>query len=90
MRALMDAAAEGITALTFGIDRGAMGTIEIRATGIYLRELRKMTAEEVESAIVGFKSNAWEQWPDEAPTVVGDPNVPDGRAYITGLSGWLP
>ncbi len=86
----MAAVAERIDALTFGIDRGAMGTIEIRATGIYLRELRKMTAEEVESAIVGFKAHVWENWPDEAATVIVDPNVPDGMVYLTGLSGWLP
>lgn len=86
----LQAVATQADAMLFGVDRSALSSFEVRSTGVYLRELRKMTAEEIESAVIGFHCAAWENWPDEPAKVIGDPNVPGGRAYLVGLSDWLP
>jgi hypothetical protein len=85
---IMQHQARHMEAVMFGVDRSAMGTIPIRAMRIYQRELRKMTVEEIESALVGFNAAFWEALPDEPARVVADPNVSEGAMF--GLTSWLP
>ena len=72
-------ASDAIYGAMFGVDRTALCHVELRLLRLPARELRGMTIEETESALLGL--GGWEALADLLPT---------GRLTYGGLQSWLP
>lgn len=75
----MNAAAEHLDSVMFGVDRTIIMHAPVSRLGLCARDLRSMTLDEIESAMVG--AIPWLNVPDELPSPV--------NAY-GGLQAWLP
>lgn len=72
-------ASEALNGAMFGVDRTSLTYVELRRLRLPARELRGMTIDETESALLGL--GGWEGLADQLPTV---------RLAYGGLQAWLP
>ncbi len=80
----MASVAARVEADMFGAARSDMARWTTGMLRLLKREQDAMTAEELESALVGH-STQWEHWGEEGTKVTAGPFVPDDRMY--GISG---